>query len=451
MSKVSFTVRRPTPISRNSSGGDSDSQSTPAFKLPALPRHLTDSNPGSPLVRSATSSPKPQARTYNQRDDSSDESEGETDELVTGFDQFGVQRLHEKKKKEGPLVIPALRNRDWREFAKKRKGGHYIPPSASAETGADGSVGGLGTRDSINSGPQRSGLHFVGKQEVKIEEAMEDVEGVASQVVSTTDSVEVKMEDADAVKKEDPETEDQRALRAILASVDGSAPTDGPLIDAIPIAPLSEADAYRQDVEELPEPATLDDYTRVPVSQFGAAMLRGMGWKEGQAASRTRKGLVEPWLPAARPALLGIGAKEKEVFDDGDPKKRKAGKREAMKYVPLIKKQREGSGGADRSREGSRRRSPDSRDRSATSSRRPSRSPSPDGRRRERDRDDRDRRRDKDYERSSDRPRDSDSKRDYDRDRDRDRRRDDDRSRDYGRSSRDKDGERRRDRARKDD
>lgn len=97
-SKVSFTVRRPTPVSRASSTGAS-SDGGSSFKVPALPRHLTnDSVPGSPLGRhgdgggSRGGSPKVKARTYDERD-SSDEDEVIEDELVTGFDQFGVQRI----------------------------------------------------------------------------------------------------------------------------------------------------------------------------------------------------------------------------------------------------------------------------------------------------------------------------------------------------------------------
>lgn len=172
--KLSFTIRRPTPVSRSSStGADSD------FKVPALPHHLTNPNSGasSPLSRS---SPKPNSRTYDERD-SSDEEGAEEIELVTGFDQFGVQRcvrllsifypripdpqltearlvgrLHEKEKPAGPLVIPALKNRDWREQARKRRS--LFVPDATPSTGADGSVGGLGTRDSIDSGPQLAGI-----------------------------------------------------------------------------------------------------------------------------------------------------------------------------------------------------------------------------------------------------------------------------------------------------
>ncbi|KAI0758564.1 DExH-box splicing factor binding site-domain-containing protein [Trametes elegans] len=201
------------------------------------------------------------------------------------------------------------------------------------------------------------------------------------------------------IKKEEAatETDDQRALRAILVSAagGGDAGLDGPQIDVIP-AP-SEDDAYKQDVEELPESAMLADYERVPVSQFGAALLRGMGWKEGTAASKKGKGPVEPYLLPARPALLGIGAKEKEVFDDGS--KRKGGKgRPERRYVPVIKKERDGGSGRESS---SRLRSPVSSSRNG--SRKPSRSPSPDrrkGRDGRRDRDRSDRRRDGDYDSS---------------------------------------------------
>ena len=54
-----------------------------------------ESAPGSPLGRngdgSRGGSPKVHARTYDERD-SSDEEDVVEDELVTGFDQFGVQR-----------------------------------------------------------------------------------------------------------------------------------------------------------------------------------------------------------------------------------------------------------------------------------------------------------------------------------------------------------------------
>ncbi|KAG1848656.1 Spp2/MOS2, G-patch domain-containing protein, partial [Suillus subluteus] len=81
-----------------------------------------------------------------------------------------------------------------------------------------------------------------------------------------------------------------------------------------------------QDVADLPDVATIDDYARVPITAFGAAMLRGMGWMDSGAVTSSERvkknALVEPYLPKSRPALLYIGAKEQEVLDDGSKTKK---------------------------------------------------------------------------------------------------------------------------------
>ncbi|KIM45061.1 hypothetical protein M413DRAFT_36404, partial [Hebeloma cylindrosporum] len=391
---VSFTIRRPTPVSRATSSGP-DSDPGPLFKVPLPPR-------GSPLVRSQTSSPHPSESQADHVDNSSDEDSASEDELVTGFDKFGVQRCVSFKKINRPLVIPALKNKDWREIARKRRNAaQYVPPSAAAATGADGSVGGLGTKDTINSGPVLSGLQ------------------VKQRVISVTQNEDVVEETTEvAMQVVEEETEDQKALRAILAEASGENQDEGPILDIIP-PPISETDALKQDVEDLPDAATLEDYARVPVSQFGAALLRGMGWKEGTAASRKPgKGLVEPYLPSARPALLGIGAKEQEVFDDGNKNNKR--KRPERRYMPVVKQDRTDTASPNGNPRDRRERSRSPR-RSTTSSRR--NSPDRYTSRSEKDR--------------------SSSKRSYDHDdkerraEDRDRR-DDDRRRNYERESRQK-------------
>src|ERR1700722_1023965 len=395
--KVSFTVRRPTPVSRGASSGP-ESDSSSSFKVPSLPRHLKlagDSAPGSPLVRSATSSPRP-TRAFHDSNDQSDEGEDDEpkDELLIGFDQLGVQKV------TTPLVIPPLQDRDWREIARKRRtGAQFVPASATVPTGADGSVGGLGTKDTIGAGPVRGGLVLMKKKE------------------TVKDEMDVDLQVSKADPDLEPETEDQKAIRAILASANGELDhSDGPLIDIIPIptsaTPVSEADAFHQDMLDLPDATTLDAYARVPVSQFGAALLRGMGWKEGTAASLTGRGPVEPYLPEARPALLGMGAKVREE-DLGEGR----GKRPNKKYVPLIKREKEKGNEDDRGRESrdgsgrsSRRRTPESRHGSTPSSRRTSRSPPRKDRDRDRDKGGRRERYSNDVERERDR-----RKYDYDR------------------------------------
>lgn len=63
----------------------------------------------------------------------------------------------------------------------------------------------------------------------------------------------------------------------------------------------------QMDLAQRPE----DDggaYERMPVEEFGRAMLRGMGWREGGGIGRDVKGLVKPIEAKLRPKGLGLGA-----------------------------------------------------------------------------------------------------------------------------------------------
>lgn len=41
-----------------------------------------------------------------------------------------------------------------------------------------------------------------------------------------------------------------------------------------------ETEAFKKDVANLPDTASLEEYAAMPVEAFGEAMLRGMGWSE---------------------------------------------------------------------------------------------------------------------------------------------------------------------------
>ncbi|PVV02572.1 hypothetical protein BB560_002973 [Smittium megazygosporum] len=64
-----------------------------------------------------------------------------------------------------------------------------------------------------------------------------------------------------------------------------------------------EQRAFHHDLELLPEESTEDDYERVPVAEFGEALLRGMGWSGDHEANKRHK------KENIRPSLLGLGAK----------------------------------------------------------------------------------------------------------------------------------------------
>ena len=55
------------------------------------------------------------------------------------------------------------------------------------------------------------------------------------------------------------------------------------------LAPLE----FSQDIKTRPEESTLEDYERIPVSDFGAALMRGMGWKEGMSVGRNGSGYLK--------------------------------------------------------------------------------------------------------------------------------------------------------------
>ena len=75
-----------------------------------------------------------------------------------------------------------------------------------------------------------------------------------------------------------------------------------------------ELDAFKEDVEDLPEQASIEAYESMPIEDFGAAMLRGMGWKEGEGVGRNAKsGRADPVEFVPRMGRLGLGADTMDV------------------------------------------------------------------------------------------------------------------------------------------
>lgn len=108
----------------------------------------------------------------------------------------------------------------------------------------------------------------------------------------------VKLE-LDNIKKEPTdETLEQQAVRELIEDLQNKEVKSEVKVFQLPI-----------NADELPlEGATessLDDYDRIPISDFGKAMLRGMGWNEAEAAAKADKELD---IPILRPKGMGLGA-----------------------------------------------------------------------------------------------------------------------------------------------
>ena len=226
------------------------------------------------------------------------------------------------------LIIPAIPNRDWRQSSTRRTQS-YRPENPRQDEPME-------THERTGGGPQRSGLRYASRTEVETNGETVNVEQTEEAVKpnGSTSTSEVKIEPLTleeqalrAVLAGDVqrESEEERAQRELVIAMESGATT-----------PMTEDDAFKRDVATLPQEvggaslsykpivdahqSTLDDYDAVPVSAFGMAMARGMGWNP---SSKDNTIVYEPKL---RPQLLGLGATPMDVtvrptHSRGDSKK----------------------------------------------------------------------------------------------------------------------------------
>ncbi|EIW70106.1 hypothetical protein TREMEDRAFT_16695, partial [Tremella mesenterica DSM 1558] len=237
----------------------------------------------------------------------------EREERINGLSNG---RIVGGNKPEEPLVIPTLPNKDWR--ATTRRVPSFRPQSRVVQTDE------TETRERIGDEEQKAGLRFAVKTEVKSEmgistiktERVEEISSNGGGDVSTTTTTSTT-----AVKKE-PLSLEEQALQAILAGDGPQETAEQKLQRELIISmggsgvstPLTEDDAYRRDIEALPEESTADDYAAIPVSAFGYAMARGMGW-DPKANDNT-----PIHVPKTRPQLLGLGATPLDVVIPSEKK-----------------------------------------------------------------------------------------------------------------------------------
>lgn len=262
-------------------------------------------------------------RPHHHHDDDDSDNNDETPpaaEAVTGFDTLtgaaiaadGTKISTEKEK----LIIPVASGNNWRERAGvnvRAKGKNLLPKEVQAIREAEkrGETAG----DNVErEGPSMAfGMSFA-------QPGQGEKEGAGA------GDGDKEMKDADkdpapATEERKPRTEDDIALQALIRETTGEVQGGSDLViesakrdDEEDTGPgYDETTSFRADVEARPEPATLDQYNAIPVEEFGAALLRGMGWKDGQSIGRGNYGSTanptRPRIPERRPGFLGIGAK----------------------------------------------------------------------------------------------------------------------------------------------
>ena len=208
------------------------------------------------------------------RDTSTKDDNAEKDYILDVRDK-AIKGSLKPKEEKGPLVIPMIKSSDWRT---KVNNGDGKSSSSAPKTNED---------KNINGDTKSKELSLLD------EAARELIEQAA---------------------KENKDWNER--------SEDGK-----PRLDAIPtILANGGSGAQNDDDNDGPkaEVSTMEDYENVPIEQFGMAMLRGMGFKEGEGIGGFKKEVVPIFDPQVRPKGLGLGAsrpkKNEKVAKEGEEK-----------------------------------------------------------------------------------------------------------------------------------
>ncbi|EAW10220.1 spliceosome ATPase-activating subunit SPP2 [Aspergillus clavatus NRRL 1] len=262
-------------------------------------------------------------RPHHLHDDESDEEERPPAfETVSGFDTLtgtalaADGRAVDNMKRE--LVIPVTSKNNWRDRPgtnTRPRGKNLLPKEVQAMQEAEKRGQTVGENHETDRPNMSYGLSFA-KPAAVVEE------GKAGEDQTMKDAGPLVPPVTDERK---PMTQDEIALQALIRESNGDTERRSDLV--IESAPgqagtesggrYDETGSFRADVASRPESASLDQYNAIPVEEFGAALLRGMGWKEGQSIGRGKYGTSatddrsqKARIPERRPGFLGIGAKD---------------------------------------------------------------------------------------------------------------------------------------------
>ncbi|CAD6585267.1 MAG: hypothetical protein ASARMPRED_002115 [Alectoria sarmentosa] len=284
--------------------------------------------------------PAPRKRPHSALADNSDgEDEGQpVAELVSGFDQSGALVTNGKKGEKALLIIQAEKNRDWREESRRKRQKNLLP--AEVQAARSGIYQDLKSaqleRDEVS---KQSGISFVQRDQVSDTTV---AEGQASKATPDQTPKSTKTTDEEAMEAL---LGGEKKTILVLPALEDERDSYKSEQDAYEDY-LDEDDRFKADVASRPDVSTLDEYEVTPVHDFGAGLLRGMGWKDGEPVGKRRTQgttVSKPRIVERRPALLGIGAKEVPtgVGDDelGAWGKGAKGKRKTdLTYNPVILK-----------------------------------------------------------------------------------------------------------------
>ena len=247
-----------------------------------------------PTKSSLNGRKRPHSSLADDSESDDDGSRNQASQLVSAFDHTvgGAIGIGSPEPVKQPLVIQSQKNKNWREESRRKRGKNLLPAEEQAARQGRAVEGNEGIRRE----EETYGLTVVKRKDENGDVPMVDIKEVIM--------VEKKLQ-----------TADEEALEALLEGKKKSdlilpAIKNGDDFDTRFAGRANEDDDFKTDIASRPDSANLEDYAAVPIEEFGAALLRGMGWKEGDVVGKNKGQSSKPRVVERRPALLGIGAKE---------------------------------------------------------------------------------------------------------------------------------------------
>ncbi|CAL8140579.1 unnamed protein product [Orchesella dallaii] len=233
------------------------------------------------ISKKSTSAPAPvtksvvnlSKRAFNEDDN----DEEEKPDFIEGLDGTNIVSKNPKKVEKKGLVIPLIPNTiGWAAKLKAMEAASLPVPPVLAE---------------IDPTPKDTSIITTNDTSTRLEEGEPEPNNIDNGGTGTSETLEqlaVKelLEEATSTKPE------KKSNYTIASTFQNKLQDEG------------EEEEEKMDASE----SALEDYERVPIEDFGLAMLRGMGWKESEGVGLKNKKVVVMEEPKLRPKGLGLGA-----------------------------------------------------------------------------------------------------------------------------------------------
>ncbi|KAI0378733.1 DExH-box splicing factor binding site-domain-containing protein [Hypomontagnella monticulosa] len=267
-------------------------------------------------------------------DSGSDEEAGSRHEMVTTFGGDSPESEAKRRNVKGdrskrtntPYVITGHKNRDWKaELKSQRDTKAGVPDQVRAQ-----SSGPVETEPADQDKNIKWGLTVTKKTAQDDSEVTDEATQSEDVSIILDSKTPHPDENADLSKSEDHD-----AMDALLGKKRKSAKDlviEHASRRSTPATP-SEQDLYRRRMEEAAEISTIEEYDQIPEGEFGAAMLRGMGWNGEEQGSKPKEA-------KRRPHLMGLGSKEDEEIRKAE-QARKHGHRERRPRLDEYRRDKE--------------------------------------------------------------------------------------------------------------